>query len=135
MKLVFGIYKYFPYSGLALDMIRIANECVGRGHNVTILTLSWQGQKPDNINVIEISTKGFTNHTKAAAFHRDFSKEILQNDFDFSIGFNKIPGVDYYFCGDHCFAAHSENHKNLLYRFSPRYFYFSRYGWTWCFYG
>lgn len=121
MHLAIGIYKYFPFSGLALDMLRIANESVNRGHQVTIFTRSWQGDKPENITVVELKARGLSNHAKAMSFHRLFFDHIDNGTFDLTIGFNKIPSVDYYFCGDYCYRAHSINKNSFLYRLTPRY--------------
>ena len=121
MKLAFGIYKYFPYSGLALDMVRIAKECVKRGHQVTIFTQDWQGSRPEGVNVVLLKTSGLSNHENAASFNRAFSQNIQDDGFDLSVGFNKIPNVDYYFCGDFCYVEHSINKNNILYRWTARY--------------
>ena len=109
MKLAFGIYKYFPYSGLALDMLRIAKECVNRGHQITIYTLDWQGEKPGDIEVVIIKATAISNHENAAIFNRRFMEYINEGEFELTVGFNKIPQVDYYFCGDFCYVEHSIN--------------------------
>jgi len=121
MKLAFGIYKYFPYSGLALDMVRIANECVKRGHSVTIFTQDWQGSRPPGIDVLLLKTSGISNHESSASFNRVFSQNVDDGGFDLSVGFNKIPNVDYYFCGDFCYVEHSINKNNILYQLTARY--------------
>ena len=121
MELAFGIYKYFPYSGLALDMLRIAKESVKRGHRVTIFTRDWQGDKPVGIDVVLLTVSGLSNHAKADSFNQQFIQRVNKGDFDLSVGFNKIPGVDYYFCGDFCYLEHSLNKNTILYRWTARY--------------
>lgn len=127
MKLAFGIYKYFPYGGLALDMLRIANECVKRGHEVTIFSQDWQGSRPEKINVVLLKTSALSNHENAASFNRYFLQNVDEGGFDLSVGFNKIPNVDYYFCGDFCYVEHSMNKNNILYRWTARYRYFKEF--------
>ena len=46
MKLAFTLFKYFPFGGLQKDMLRIAEASAARGHQVTIVTSSWEGDKP-----------------------------------------------------------------------------------------
>ena len=121
MELAFGIYKYFPYSGLALDMLRIAKESVKRGHRVTIFTRDWQGDKPVGIDVVLLTVSGLSNHAKADSFNQQFIQRVNEGGFDLSVGFNKIPGVDYYFCGDFCYLEHSLNKNTILYRWTARY--------------
>ncbi len=127
MKLAFGIYKYFPYSGLALDMVRIAKECLRRGHKVCIFTQQWQGDEPEGIEVIIHKTSALSNHANAAEFHQRFIESVKRDDFDLSVGFNKIPGVDYYFCGDFCYLEHSINKNSFLYQYTSRYKTFKRF--------
>ena len=51
MKLAAAILKYFPFGGLQRDLMRTAAEAHGRGHEVTIYTTSWEGEKPDWLTV------------------------------------------------------------------------------------
>ena len=46
MHLSFLIYSYFPFGGLQRDFLRVAKECLSRGHNITVYTLSWDGDIP-----------------------------------------------------------------------------------------
>lgn len=124
MKLAFCLYKHFPYSGLSRDMLRILKECVDRGHEVIVFTGSWEGPKPDHATVIEISHFGLSNHTRAAAFHRKLFLNLGSYQFDMLIGFNKIPYMDIYFCGDYCFVGRAMQKYSWLYRKTPRFLFF-----------
>ena len=79
MRFAFCLFRYFPFSGLARDMLRIADEAHRRGHRVHIFTADWQGD-PSQLHSTEIvPVRGLSNHGRSAAFCRasyrsDFSK-------------------------------------------------------------
>ncbi len=125
MHFAFCLYKHFPYSGLSLDMLRIANECVQRGHKASVFTGSWEGEVPDGVEVVIVKHFGLTNHTRAGAFHRKLRNELANRNFDVRVGFNKIPGMDIYYCGDYCYVGRSHLRHSFFYRFTPRFIYFS----------
>ncbi len=52
MNILLALFKYFPQGGLQKDTLRFAQEAARRGHNVTIFCSSWQGDKPEGINVL-----------------------------------------------------------------------------------
>lgn len=124
MHFAFCLYKHFPYSGLSRDMLRIMAECLRRGHQVTIFVGHWQGEYPTDVEVVEISHFGLTNHTRASAFHRKLYKRLQGHQFDALVGFNKIPGMDMYFCGDYCFVGRAYQKHSIYYRKTPRYLFF-----------
>ena len=53
LKLAFCLYKYFPYGGLQRDFLKIALNCQQQGHEIKVYTLSWQGDVPEGIDVID----------------------------------------------------------------------------------
>jgi len=125
MHFAFCLYKHFPYSGLSLDMLRIANECTQRGHKATVFTGSWEGDIPDGLEVVIIKHFGLTNHTRAHTFHRKLRRQLKNHQFDVVVGFNKIPGMGIYYCGDYCYVGRSFLRHSFFYRFTPRFLYFS----------
>ncbi len=127
MHFAFCLYKHFPYSGLSLDMLRIANECIQRGHKATVFTGSWEGEVPEGLEVILIKHFGLTNHTRAHSFHRKLRKQLEGHSYDVVVGFNKIPGLDIYYCGDYCYVGRSFLRHSWFYRFTPRFLYFSNF--------
>jgi len=133
MKLVFGLYKYFPYGGLQRDMLAIARECAARGHQVGIFCQSWQGEYPSEprieINILPNRAflwMGRSNHAKNARFRQQFSKAIKRIRPDRVICFNKIPGADIYYAADTCFKAKLYEERPWIYRWLPRYRQFVR---------
>lgn len=127
MNFAFCLYKHFPYSGLSLDMLRIAHECIQRGHHATVYTGSWEGDIPAGLNVEIVKHFGFTNHTRAGAFHKKLHLALQEKQFDVVVGFNKIPNMDIYYCGDYCYVGRSYLRHSFFYRFTPRFLYFSRF--------
>lgn len=125
MHFAFCLYKHFPYSGLSLDMLRIANECTQRGHQATVYTGSWEGDVPVGVEVVIVKHLGMTNHTRAGAFHRKLRKALKNTEYDVLVGFNKIPGMDIYYCGDYCYVGRSFLRHSFFYRFTPRFLYFT----------
>ena len=118
-KLAILLYRYFPFGGLQKDFLGIANELADRNHEIRVYTRSWEGDIPDNIDVIELGEKGFSNYAKNKTYVSK-TKEIMK-DFlpDIVFGFNKIPGLDLYFAADTCFAKQSLR-KNPLQKFTRR---------------
>ena len=42
VRFAFLIFKVFPFGGVQRDMLRIAQDCVKNGHQVTIYTGEWR---------------------------------------------------------------------------------------------
>ena len=122
MRLWFSIFKYFPYGGLQGDFLRIASECLRRGHEVIVYTRSWDGVVPEGLDIRLIKAGALTNHGKAIAFYKQLQDELKSSRPAGTIGFNRMPGLDVYFAGDNCLAEKAEIERNFLYRtFSLRF--------------
>lgn len=119
MQLAFCIYKYFPYGGLQRDFLQIAKACGARGHNIRVYVMDWQGDIPDEFEVIMVAKKGFSNHRRNQSYYNWVKAHLESNPVDCVVGFNKMPGLDVYFAGDTCFAE-KVAHKGLLYKLSKR---------------
>ena len=120
MQLAFALFHYFPYGGLERDMLAIARTCVARGHAVTIYTGSWQGERPQDVAVVELGTRGLTNHARNAVFAHRLSERLRDQNETVVVGFNKMPGLDVYYAADVCFAQKAFEERNFLYRLTPR---------------
>lgn len=126
MKFAFVIFKYFPYGGAQRDMMRIAQACVSRGHEVHIFTQSWNGPTPVNgITPHLLSGRGWLNHNRYRDFIRQAHADIYAINADYVVGFNRAPGLDAYFASDPCFIERAQAHRNPFYRFSGRYRFFA----------
>ncbi len=121
MRIAFCIFQYFPFGGLQRDSLRIAKECLRRGHSVHFITREWQGDRPEGLEITTLDVTSKTNHGASLEFSKRAVLLLQEGGFDLVVGFNKMPGLDLYFCGDHCFKIASENDLGVFSRFIPRY--------------
>jgi UDP-glucose:(heptosyl)LPS alpha-1,3-glucosyltransferase len=126
VKFAFVIFKYFPFGGVQRDMLRIARACRMQGHQVTVYTEKWQGDRPEqDIEVVCLPPSGWLNHQR----HRHFVGQVLarmeRDRPDLVLGFNRMPGLDVYFAADPCFEERARHERGFLYRLSGRYRCFS----------
>lgn len=121
MKVAAVIYKFFPYGGIQLDLLRIIAECNARGHEVVVYTTKWEGECPNyvELHTIEVETK--SNHKRMAEFSDKVNKLLKESPVDVVFGVNRIAGLDAYFAGDTCYTAKAHSSRNFLYRLMPRY--------------
>jgi len=124
MRLAFVLFKYFAYGGLQRDMLRIAEQCRDRGHEVEIYTMRWEGAEPKGIRVEIITARGRANHARYRDFHRRLQQELQRSRPDRVIGFNKMPGLDFYYAADPCLYEKLEESGRLWRRLLPRYRHF-----------
>ncbi|MDH3999598.1 MAG: glycosyltransferase family 4 protein [Desulfuromonadales bacterium] len=120
MNLFFCLFKYFPYGGLQRDFLKIARLCVERGHVVHVLTMSWEGEQPEGMQVTVLPAKGLSNHAKVSHFAKEAHALISASECDAVVGFNKMPGLDVYFAADPCYQRHVVENKSAWYRLLPR---------------
>lgn len=121
MKLAFCLFKYFPYSGLSRDFLRVVLECKKRGHDISVFAAEWDGEHPDDIEVTLLSAHRWMNHSQNAFFYRRLRQELSKQNFDAVIGFNKMPGLDLYYGADYCYIGRAMPKYPMLYRLTPRY--------------
>lgn len=127
MRLVFCLYKYFPYGGLQRDFLRIALACRARGHQARVLTLAWQGARPPELDVEILCVRGLTGPARYRRFSAAVQRQLASDPADAVIGFNKMPGLDIYYAADPCYAHKAHTQRGALYRLLPRYRHFARY--------
>ncbi|MCK5196377.1 MAG: hypothetical protein KAQ71_21380, partial [Desulfobulbaceae bacterium] len=75
----------------------ISQECIRRGHTIDVYTMNWEGEPPQGLNVNIVPVRGFSNHSKAAAFSKYLNNNLNRSKYDLIMGFNKIPGIDLYY--------------------------------------
>jgi len=127
VKLSFLIYSYFPYGGQQRDFLRIASECIERGHEVDVYAIRWQGDIPENLNLIRVPVKARTR-TKLYKKYTDWVENALHDSRAHTVvGFNKMPLLDIYFAADPCFAEKAQTQRGFYYKFTSRYRHFSSY--------
>ena len=129
MKFAFIIFKYFPYGGVQRDMLRIAEDCARKGHQVTIYTGAWRGEKPEqhssnNIDVKLLASKGWSNHQRHQSLINAMQTAIELSPVDLVVGFNRMAGLDVYYAADPCFMARAMEEKSWLYQLTGRFRFF-----------
>jgi len=127
MRLAFALFKYFPYGGLQRDFLRIALACRARGHTVRVYTLSWQGEAPAGFEVVQVPVKALSNHRRYEKFAEWVKRDLAARPADRLVGFNKMPGLDVYYCADPCYEDKARTLRNPVYRLSGRYRHFAAY--------
>jgi UDP-glucose:(heptosyl)LPS alpha-1,3-glucosyltransferase len=119
MKLAFCLFRYFPFGGMQRDFLRIANICLARGHSVEVYTWDWEGEKPDELNVLIIPIRGLTNHKRRESFSKKVGVSLAEKHYDAVVGFNKMPYLDVYFAADTCYVERSLK-RSVFYRMTKR---------------
>jgi UDP-glucose:(heptosyl)LPS alpha-1,3-glucosyltransferase len=121
MKIAFCLLNYFPFGGLQRDFLRIAKECVRRGHEVHVYTMRWDGPAEPDFHLHLIKVSGVTNHARARSFARQAGKATAKGDYALVVGFNKMPHLDLYYAADVCYQARIKAERSCWYRLLPRY--------------
>jgi UDP-glucose:(heptosyl)LPS alpha-1,3-glucosyltransferase len=119
MKFAFTLIKYFPFGGLQRDFLRIAETCLARGHQVDAFTPDWQGDVPTGLNVAVLRLNAFSNHQRRLALSKEVRRRTRNKGYDAVVGFSKMPGLDYYYAADSCFAERVES-KPFWYPYTGR---------------
>ncbi len=127
MTLAFLIYSYFPYGGQQRDFVRVLRECLQRGHQITVYTMKWQGERPEGVNIVIVPVSAWTRHRLYQRFTAAVTTLLEQQAPDGVIGFIKMPGLDVYYAADPCFAERALQDRGFYYRFTPRYRHFHAY--------
>jgi UDP-glucose:(heptosyl)LPS alpha-1,3-glucosyltransferase len=125
MQLAFALFKYFPFGGLQRDFLRIALACQARGHTIRVYTLSWQGDVPPGFEVVIVPVRALTNPRRYEKFAAWLRADLVRRPVERVVGFNKLPGLDVYYCADPCYEDKAQTLRNGLYRLSGRYRHFA----------
>ncbi len=125
-RLAFAVSMFFPYGGMQRTLLRIARECVNRGHEVHIYTGAWRDKPPADITVHELDTKAATNHRSNELLAKGLEAAVATGAYDCLTGFTKIPGLDIYYAADPCYADRTAEERGFIYRLLPRYRTFRR---------
>ncbi len=124
MKLGFLLFDYFPFGGLQRDCLKIAQLSAARGHDVTLFTRTWQGERPDTLKVELFGLHGASNVARNRAWLKQLRATLPARGLDGVIGFNKLPGLDVYYGSDPCYAAKVQRLKPFWYKWLPRFRHF-----------
>jgi UDP-glucose:(heptosyl)LPS alpha-1,3-glucosyltransferase len=119
MKLAFALFKYFPYGGLQRDCVKIAQECVRRGHQVDLFCQEWIGPELAGLQSEIVAVKGWSNYRRYDVFAEEVLRKVSSNNYDGLVGFNRMKGLDFYFGADPSFALKLKD-RSFWQRILPR---------------
>ncbi len=105
MRLAFTLFKLFPYGGLQRDCLRLAAAGQKRGHRIDIYTLEISGKIDSPVPIQVLPARAWQNYQRYRIFSRRCGDIISRQSYDAVVGFNKMPGLDFYFAADPCYAA------------------------------
>src|SRR5574337_234220 len=120
-RLVFCLFRYFPYGGLQRDFLRIAKACHDKGYSIQVYTMSWEADIPSWLKVEFLPKHGLTNHAQAKHFAEQVHEKLKKQFVDLVVGFNKMPYLDVYYAADGCFVGDDKYEKHPLRKIMPRY--------------
>jgi len=120
MLIGFCLYTYFPYGGLQRDFLRIARQCSERGHQVRVYTLRWEGEIPEGMELVLFPTPSFFRMFRNTRFARWVRDDLVERPVGCLVGFNKMPGLDFYYAADPCFLDRALTQRGFFYRWTPR---------------
>jgi UDP-glucose:(heptosyl)LPS alpha-1,3-glucosyltransferase len=117
MRIAFVLFNWFPHGGLQQDLIKVARACKDRAQ-LEVHCLAWEGERPDFVQVKEVPVRRFSKTGLREAF-ADHVLHKVKPAVDLVVGFNRLPGLDYYYAADSCFA-HRVAHRSWWYQMTPR---------------
>lgn len=118
MRLAFVLFSWFPHGGLQKDLVKVVRACQAHAE-ISIYTLSWDGELLAGVDTIIVPVTGWTATARRANFARYVSSQV-RTRHDRVIGFNRMPGLDFYFAADTCFAERAWRQHGWWYRYTPR---------------
>ena len=121
MNLIFCLYEYFPFGGLQRDFLKIARKAMDRGHSVRVLTMAWQGDQPEGLDVQLLPHSALSNHGRCLKYTQTVVKMLPGISYDAVVGFNRMPGLDVYYAADSCYLAKMKGLRALAPRLMGRY--------------
>lgn len=121
MHIAMCLFNYFPFGGLQRDFVRIAKAALDRQHSVTVITMEWLGANELNLPVILFSKTGWQNHQQRKHFSQQLQRHLQNHHYDVVLGFNKMPGLDFYYAADTCYQAKALKQHGWWYRWTPRF--------------
>ncbi|RKZ94965.1 MAG: glycosyl transferase family 1 [Gammaproteobacteria bacterium] len=105
MHFAFAITEYFPFGGAQRDFFAVVTAIADRGHEISIITTGWQGEKDSNWKLFLLEQKTQTNHGRLQELSNYVISLKQQHHFDAVVGFTRMTGLDIYFAADNSFTA------------------------------
>lgn len=119
MRVALALFRFVPHGGMQRDLLASAHALRARGHEVSIACHDWLGPRPDGLHVHVLPASGRSNHARARRFAQAFGEHRRALAPDVAVGFDRMPGLDWYFAADRSFVARTEG-RRWPYRLTPR---------------
>ncbi len=115
MRIAFAITKLFPGGGLQRDCIEMARGIGLEGHDVTVFT-SFKDPSDfvDDIAVSVLPVRQSANHRVQQEFAAAFRWAASLNNFDLTVGFDKLTDLDVLYCADPSIFFRMIKHRYLF---------------------
>ena len=120
MNIALVLFDWFAHGGLQRDCRRIGESLVARDARVDILCMNRDGDIPEGMLLIQAANARGNSVTARRKFTAFLKRHLAQRAYDAVIGFNRVPGLDYYFAADTCFAWKARHERGFFYRLAPR---------------
>lgn len=120
MRLAFVLFDWFPHGGLQQDLVKTVRACqalAGNELQCEIHCLDWQGDRLPAVPTHVFTARRLSKVGLREAFAAHVQQ--LKSRVDLVVGFNRLPGLDYYFGADVCFARRAMQ-RSWWYRLAPR---------------
>ncbi|MES2625342.1 MAG: glycosyltransferase family 4 protein [Pseudomonadota bacterium] len=98
--------------------MKVVVACQHRA-DITIYCMTWEGEGLAGVETVLVPVRSLSRTTQRQQFV-DFILNNVTGKFDKVVGFNRMPGLDYYFAADTCFAEKFHNERGWWYRQTPR---------------
>lgn len=121
LKLAICLFDHKQWSGLSADFLSVAEEALQRGHQVHVITRTWEGPALQGAELTLLPISGLGNHARCQRFAEQALAILAADAPDLILGFNRMPGLDFYFAADESFIARAQQRHGALFRLSPRY--------------
>jgi len=119
MELAFALFRYFPHGGLQRDFMTIVQACLARGHRLRVYAMDWQGQVPEALALRLLPVRAWRNHQRCREFAGRLDEALEREPVEVLVGFNKMPGLDFYYAADTCYVERVRR-RPALYRLGGR---------------
>lgn len=104
-RLAFAVVTYNATGGMQRALARIGAECAARGALVDLYAARLEADPPAGIYPQPLPVRALTNHGRNIRFGARFAEAARTGGYDCVVGFNRLPGLDFYYAADPCFAA------------------------------
>jgi len=120
MKAALVLFDWFSYGGLQRDCRRIGESLINKGADVTLICNNVLDVVPPGFKLVNPDLPVSSKVGQRKTFVSFLERHCQESDYDLVCGFNRVPGLDYYFAADTCFAWKATRERYWFYRFSSR---------------